>query len=73
MGKLLIDWNPHLRTLADRKQQVFETVSTSSAIEGVRIGARKSTKAAEKAARLTDEKLSVGASPSTRSPKRKAR
>ncbi|MBZ0144820.1 MAG: hypothetical protein K8F56_14695 [Rhodocyclaceae bacterium] len=58
MGKLLIDSNPHLRTLADRKQQVFQTVSTSSAIEG---------------ARLTDEKLSAGASPSARSPKRKAR
>jgi hypothetical protein len=73
MGKLLIDSNPHLRTLADRKQQVYQTVSTSSAIEGVRTGTRKSTKSAGEATRLTDEKLSAGASPSARSPKRKAR
>jgi hypothetical protein len=69
MGKLLIDSNPHLRTLADRKQQVFETVATSSAIEGIRTGARKSTKTAG----LTAGKPSAGASPSARSPKRKAR
>ncbi|MBZ0102108.1 MAG: hypothetical protein K8I65_08100 [Thermoanaerobaculia bacterium] len=73
MGKLLIDSNPHLRTLADRKQQVFQTVSTSSAIEGVRPGARKSAKTAEKAVRVTDEKRSTGAAPPARSPKRKVR
>lgn len=73
MGKLLIESNPHLRTAADRKRQVFQTVATSSAIEGVRVVARKSTKAAGKAARVTEVKLSAGAPPSARSPKRKAR